>query len=149
MTRVDVSWARERPRRHGPFGTLPSRSLVLRFANALSYPYSMPFVALAAIGPMPNPWYPDLMIYHSYTAGNYLEYDAIMQLVRRRTTTEIMQQTHHVTVNGGASEDRESYAQIPSVANRLGYYVIDVSLTATGDSAPAIQFIQVHRPPLR
>jgi hypothetical protein len=51
------------------------------------------------------PFYPDLLVFHVY--GSHLEYEHLIQLVRERTTAEIIIQTDHVTRDENLSEETD------------------------------------------
>ena len=92
------------------------------------------------------PWYPDLMVYHSYGPVQ-----SILDLVRRRTTAEIMLQTHHSAVEKAAdavSGDRQSFIELPELASRLGIHIVDIRgawkahLASSGQTAQSLTLPQ-------
>jgi len=82
------------------------------------------------------PFYPDLLIFHVY--GSHLDYETIIANTRRRTTSEILIQTDHITkdeeINEETDRSKLSPAQwsawmnhvfLPDVAKKYGAELLD------------------------
>jgi hypothetical protein len=70
-------------------------------------------------------FYPDLVLFHDY--GPQEDYEAIIRVLRRETTTEIAVQTDHVAVDQhDAWHDHHAEVWLPDLCRRYGLALIDV-----------------------
>lgn len=83
------------------------------------------------------PFCPDLILFHDY--GNEPDYEAIIRLIRSRTTAEIAIQTDHIGVGQNQEwHDRHSEVWLPDLCQRYGLALLDVR-------AAWKAYIQQHR----
>ena len=68
-------------------------------------------------------FYPDLVIFHCY--GSDVDYERIMQIIRSRTTAEVMIHTDHYT-GPSAWSDTMSYNRLPHYAELYDLELVDV-----------------------
>ena len=69
-------------------------------------------------------FYPDLVLFHDY--GSETDYEKIIQVIRSRTTAEIILQTDHMAVQNQEWHDKHSAVWMPALAKKYGLAIIDV-----------------------